>query len=117
MNRVSKLFQPINKIPKSATIKHKEITSKSQRLMLDLGIIKLASPGTFHLLPLGVRALEKLKSFIDKEMHKINAQKLALPALTQAELWEKSGRLNNSAELFTVTDRHKNLYILSPVDT
>lgn len=61
------------------------------QLMLDLGIIKLASPGTFHLLPLGVRALEKLKSFIDKEMHKINAQKLALPALTQAELWEKSG--------------------------
>ncbi|KAI4457943.1 mitochondrial ribosome protein l39/prolyl-trna ligase family member [Holotrichia oblita] len=77
------------------------------RLMLDLGIIKLASPGIFHLLPLGIRALEKLKSLIDKEMHKINAQRLALPALTPAELWEKT-------ELFTLTDRHKNLYILSP---
>lgn len=61
------------------------------QLMLDLGIIKLASPGTFHLLPLGVRALEKLKSVIDKEMHKINAQRLALPTLTPAELWEKTG--------------------------
>ncbi|GJQ88145.1 hypothetical protein Trydic_g13150 [Trypoxylus dichotomus] len=88
--------------------------SKSQKLMLDLGIIKAASLGNYYLLPLGVRALEKLKSLIDEEMFKIGGQKLMLPTLTQATLWEKTGRLDNSAELFTLTDRHKNLYILSP---
>lgn len=59
--------------------------------MLDLGIIRSANPGNFHLLPLGLRALDKLRSLIDEEMHKIGGQKLKLPALTQAALWEKSG--------------------------
>lgn len=56
-----------------------------------MGIIKVASSGTFHLLPLGLRAIEKLKFLIDKEMSKIGSQKLMLPALTQAALWRKSG--------------------------
>lgn len=83
--------------------------------MLDLGIIRQANPGIFHYLPLGVRAVEKLIKVIDKEMHNIDAQKVIFSSLINAKLWRKTGRLDNSTELFKVADRHKSVYILSPV--
>lgn len=84
--------------------------------MLDFGIIKQSNTGIFHYLPLGVRILEKLTKIIDEEMSKIDAQKVILPTLINAKLWEKTGRLDDaSAELFKVADRHRNDYILSPV--
>jgi len=66
-------------------------------------------------MPLGLRVLNKLIRIVDNEMSKIGAQKLLLPNLTNASLWEKTNRLQDiQAELFTVQDRHKNLFILSP---
>ena len=84
--------------------------------MLERGIIRQASPGCFHLLPLGVRSLEKLTDLVDTEMRKIGGQKVVLPTLTNSKLWEVSGRLETvSSELFKVRDRHNHGYILSPV--
>jgi prolyl-tRNA synthetase len=61
------------------------------QLMLDLGVIRQASAGVFHLLPLGERSLQKLISIVDDEMSKINAQKVMLPLLTPGELWKSTG--------------------------
>jgi prolyl-tRNA synthetase len=61
------------------------------QLMQDLGVIHQASPGAFHLLPLGERSLQKLIRIVDDEMGKINAQKLLLPLLTSGELWKSTG--------------------------
>lgn len=100
--------------------------------MLDLGIIRYANAGNFHYLPLGVRALEKLKALVDNEMSKIGAQKVIFPTLTKSSLWERSGmtavwsegwfywfpvlgRLESATELFRLQDRHSTSYILSPV--
>lgn len=59
--------------------------------MLELGIIRQASPGCFHFLPLGVKSLEKLTSLVDEEMKKVGGQKIVFPTLTNAKLWEKTG--------------------------
>jgi prolyl-tRNA synthetase len=59
--------------------------------MLELGVIRQASAGAFHLLPLGERSLRKLISIVDDEMSKIDAQKLMLPLLTPGELWKTTG--------------------------
>jgi prolyl-tRNA synthetase len=84
--------------------------------MLELGIIKQASPGCFHFLPLGVKALEKLTNLVDEEMKRIGGQKIIFPTLTNSKLWEISGRLETvSSELFKIKDRHDHGYILSPV--
>ena len=70
----------------------------------------------YALLPLGMRILNKLIDIVDKEMMNIGAQKILLPALTPAALWKKTDRYDsNKTELFTVIDRHKKEYILSPV--
>lgn len=60
--------------------------------MIELGIIKQASTGCYHLLPLGMRSLEKLIKIVDNELHKIDAQKVMLPSLTNSSLWKATGK-------------------------
>uniref|UniRef100_A0A1Y9IVS2 Probable proline--tRNA ligase, mitochondrial n=1 Tax=Anopheles minimus TaxID=112268 RepID=A0A1Y9IVS2_9DIPT len=119
MQRISKLFQPALIVPKNATVKTHDITSKSQKLMLEQGLIRQAGNGTFYLLPLLQRSLQKAIDLIDQHMAKIGAQKLTLPLLTSAELWKKSGRLGSNdsgtpTELLQTTDRHGKVQILGP---
>ncbi|KAL0130608.1 hypothetical protein PUN28_002325 [Cardiocondyla obscurior] len=113
--RLSRVFHPLSTSGTLVGEETTEITSKSHRLMVDYGIIKPVSPGMYALLPLGMRVLDKLVKLIDKEMANIGAEKILLPALTLAKLWEKTDRYDVSKpELFTVADRHKKEYILSP---
>ncbi|KFB37342.1 AGAP003589-PA-like protein [Anopheles sinensis] len=121
MHRLSKIFQPALIIPKNATVKNQDITSKSQKLMLEQGLIRQAGNGTFHVLPLLQRSVEKAINLIDVHMQSIGAQKLTLPLLTSAELWKKSGRLGDGhssnsppTELLQTTDRHGKMHILGP---
>ncbi|XP_039313709.1 probable proline--tRNA ligase, mitochondrial isoform X3 [Solenopsis invicta] len=83
--------------------------------MINYGIIKPVSIGMYALLPLGMRILNKLINLVDKEMTSIGAEKILLPALTSVALWKKTDRYDcNKTELFTLMDRHKKEYILSP---
>lgn len=59
--------------------------------MLELGIIKPASMGSYHFLPLGMRVLDKLSKIVDCEMSKIGGQKVLFPTLTNAKLWKATG--------------------------
>lgn len=115
MNRITKLFQPTAPIPKSL---QNSAMIKSQRMMLEQGVIRASSPtGLYTLLPLGMRALKKLEHIVDQQMEKIGAQKILLPTLTSDKLWEKSGRLKEAqagSELFLLQDRHKKQFILGP---
>lgn len=84
--------------------------------MIDVGIIRQAASGMYNLLPLGLRALDKLRVLVDEEMEKIDAQKILMPHLTSTDLWKTTGRLDAAGtELFTLQDRHNREYVLSPV--
>lgn len=49
-------------------------------------------------------------------MEEAGAQRMSLPSLTNAKLWEKTERLQDmGAELLKVEDRHGKKYVLSPV--
>ncbi|XP_072393861.1 probable proline--tRNA ligase, mitochondrial [Diabrotica undecimpunctata] len=112
---LSRIFQPVTQVSKNSNLTRQQVTSNSQRLMLELGIIQQSVPGCFHLLPLGLKSMEKLIKIIDDEMFKIGGQKLVFPTLTNSQLWQKSGRLKEvGPELFQLKDRHEHLYILSP---
>ena len=54
--------------------------------MLNLGVVRRSCPGVYHLLPLGLRSLEKLVALIDSEMKTIGGAKMAMPILTPAVL-------------------------------
>ncbi|XP_005001131.2 probable proline--tRNA ligase, mitochondrial isoform X1 [Cavia porcellus] len=91
------------------------LTCKSQRLMLQGGLILPASPGCYHLLPYTVRAMEKLVRVIDQEMQAIGGQKIDMPSLCPAELWRATSRWQLMAkELLRLRDRHGKEYCLGP---
>nr|XP_004671388.2 probable proline--tRNA ligase, mitochondrial [Jaculus jaculus]XP_044995312.1 probable proline--tRNA ligase, mitochondrial [Jaculus jaculus]XP_044995313.1 probable proline--tRNA ligase, mitochondrial [Jaculus jaculus] len=115
---LSRMFQPQNlredQVP-SAEGRSRDLTCKSQRLMLQAGLILPAGPGCYHLLPYTVRAMEKLVRLIDQEMQAIGGQKINMPCLCPAELWRASGRWDlMGRELLRLKDRHGKEYCLGP---
>ncbi|KAL2716422.1 hypothetical protein V1478_014098 [Vespula squamosa] len=113
ISRVSQLFRSVyTTLPN--TLEKTEV-SRGYVNMINNGIIKSVNRGMYVLLPLGLRVLDKLTALIDKEMMNIGAQKILLPSLTSVKLLEKTNRYEpDKNELFTLTDRYKKLYILSP---
>lgn len=84
--------------------------------MSELGLIHSANNGTYFNLPVLQRSIEKLTAIVDEEMAKIGGQKMALPVLTSADLWHKTGRLKDiGREVMSCIDRHNHTQILSPV--
>ncbi|KAH9645540.1 hypothetical protein HF086_006697, partial [Spodoptera exigua] len=115
MRYLSKLFQPVITIPKNAKIKNTEITCKSQKLLLECGLIRPTGPGLFTILPLARRSLDKLETLIRSCIEAAGGQKMAVPSLTSASLWDKTGRLQEiGPELIKMEDRHGKKYLLAP---
>uniref|UniRef100_A0A8D0HCZ9 Probable proline--tRNA ligase, mitochondrial n=1 Tax=Sphenodon punctatus TaxID=8508 RepID=A0A8D0HCZ9_SPHPU len=115
---LSQLFHPLNfQEDAVAGLESKpgELTCRSQRLMLQAGLIYPASPGCYYYMPWALRAMEKLVRVIDHEMQAIGGQKLSMPALSSADLWRASGRWDvMGQELFRLADRHGQKYCLGP---
>ncbi|XP_032864628.2 probable proline--tRNA ligase, mitochondrial [Tyto alba] len=115
---LSQLFQPLNLKASGEAAgdgRAGEPTCRSQKLMLQGGLIHPASPGCYHYLPPAVRAMEKLVRVVDEEMEAVAGQKLNMPSLSSAELWRASGRWDHMGpELFRLVDRHSKGYCLGP---
>jgi hypothetical protein len=76
IQRLSRIFQPSLIIPKNAVTKNQEL-SKSQRLMIECGLIKHSeNTGCFYLTPIMLRSLEKLTNLVDKNMKAVNGQRM-----------------------------------------
>ncbi|KAM9241756.1 putative proline--tRNA ligase, mitochondrial [Dugong dugon] len=115
---LSRMFQPQN-LREDQVLSQEgrsgDLTCKSQRLMLQVGLIHPASPGCYHLLPYTVRAMEKLVRVIDQEMQAIGGQKVNMPSLSSAELWRATNRWDlMGKELLRLKDRHDKEYCLGP---
>ncbi|OXB51380.1 hypothetical protein ASZ78_008785 [Callipepla squamata] len=115
---LSQLFQPLNlQVGGVAGCEGQaaELGCRSHRLMLQGGLIHPASPGCYHLLPPAVRSMEKLIRLMDGAMRNIGGQKVNVPSLSSAELWQTSGRWEQMGpELFRLADRHGKEYCLGP---
>ena len=130
---LSRLLQPTNvvphaigsnlKTPELASAKQKIVKAntgndfvldicKSNKLLVDNGLVKLAYPGNFVYLPLGLRVLEKLTKLLDDCMFDVGGQKILLPTLTEGHLWKTTGRYEKmKGELLSTIDRHKRLLV------
>ncbi|KAF7711799.1 probable proline--tRNA ligase, mitochondrial [Silurus meridionalis] len=109
---VSRLFQPSN-LREGQDMG--DMTCRSQRLMLQAGLIHSSNPGCFYYLPAALRSMEKLVRLIDEEMQAIGGQKVDMPTLCGAELWKQSGRWElMGKEMFRLRDRHNAEYCLGP---
>ncbi|KAF1326273.1 Proline-trna ligase, partial [Globisporangium splendens] len=87
----------------------------SHQLLLRGGFIRKSGHGVFAFLPLGKRVVSKLEAIIDDEMAAIQGNKLDLPLMIPAELWQQSGRWQTRGpELITFADRRDVLHALAP---
>ena len=117
-NEPNKLRQTLKCIYHNQDVKLKvfeEGGCKSQQLMLACGLIYPGPPGTYTLLPLAARSMDKLVKIIDSEMRKIGAEKINMPSLGSKKMWDASGRWQLiGEELLQLRDRHGSDFCLSP---
>ncbi|MFA5145429.1 MAG: proline--tRNA ligase [Candidatus Omnitrophota bacterium] len=92
-----------------------EAESTSHKLLLRSGLVRMLMAGAYSYLPLGLKVLSNIQKIIRQEMDSCGAQELLLPALHPMELWQRSGRDKDIADvMFKFTDRRGRNLSLGP---
>jgi prolyl-tRNA synthetase len=89
--RLSQLFTKTSK-----TIPADE-TSKNAKLLIQAGFVHKEMAGVYAYLPLGLRVVENIKQIIRQEMNLLGSQEIIMTSLQRKDLWEKTGRWEDSA--------------------
>ena len=88
---------------------------KSHKLLLKGGFLFMVSSGIYSYLPLGYRVLNNINNIIRKHMNARGAQELFMSALQPIEIWQKTGRDKDLAEvMFRFKDRRNRDLCLGP---
>jgi len=78
----------------------------SHKLLVRAGFMRQLMAGSYSLLPLGYRVLQKIEGIVREEMNRTGAQEFRLPSLHPREIWERSGRWSKMGdEMFQFEDR------------
>lgn len=86
--------------------------SVNARLLSQGGFIHRQMAGVYNFLPLGLRVLKKIQDIIREEMNGIGSLEILMPALTQLENYEKTGRSNLDI-LFQLTGTNEARFVLN----
>ncbi|MBI5729312.1 MAG: hypothetical protein HY983_03690 [Candidatus Magasanikbacteria bacterium] len=86
--RYSQLF---GKTTKNAPADAESVNAK---LLTQGGFVLKQMAGVYNYLPLGLRVLTKIQNIIREEMNTAGAQEILMPALTQEENYDTTGRSN-----------------------
>ncbi len=87
----------------------------SHKLLVRAGMIRKLTAGIYTWLPLGLRALEKARDIVRREMNCAGAIEVLMPAVQPADLWKESGRWTKyGKELLRFADRHDREYCFGP---
>ncbi len=93
----------------------KDAVMASHKLMLRGDFIDQLAAGIYTLLPLGLRAHQRILSIIRQELNAIGAQELTMPALHPKAVWEKTGRWEAyKGEMFQFEDKSGHWFGLGP---
>ncbi len=109
--RLSRYFLPILRdTPKEAEI-------VSHRLMLRAGMIRQQAAGSYTLLPMGLKVLNKINAIIREEQNRSGAVELLMPTIQSADLWRESGRYEAyGKEMLRLRDRHDREMLFGPTN-
>ncbi|MBN1594279.1 MAG: proline--tRNA ligase, partial [Candidatus Coatesbacteria bacterium] len=92
-----------------------DAVSISHKLMVRAGMIRQATSGAYSYLPYGYAIVKNLKQIVREEMDRAGGQEFLLPALQPAEIWQRSGRLDDyGQDVFRFIDRHGHEMLLGP---
>jgi prolyl-tRNA synthetase len=109
--RLSRYFLPILRDPP------KDAEIVSHKLMLRAGLIRQQAAGSYSLLPLGLRVLNKINAVIREEQNRSGAVELLMPTIQSADLWRESGRYDAyGKEMLRIKDRHERDMLFGPTN-
>ena len=69
--------------------------SKNAQLLIRAGYVYKEMAGAYVYLPLGLKVFNNIISVIREEMNKVGGQELAMTALQDKEVWNRTGRFND----------------------
>lgn len=78
--------------PKTNKREFKDDLSTNAVLLVKAGYVDQLMAGSYTLLPLGFRVIEKLKDIIRAELNETGAQEMLMPLLHPREIWDQTGR-------------------------
>ena len=91
----------------------KDEVSTNAKLLLKAGYIDKLMAGSFTLLPLGFRVVEKIKQIIREEMDATGANELLMPLLHPKEIWNETGRWDSAKEIMYQLEKDEKEFGLS----
>lgn len=87
----------------------------SHRYMLRAGMISQTTSGIYSWLPLGCRVLSKIEKIIEQGQDEIGCQRIIMPTVQPASLWQESGRYDDyGKEMLKFNDRHERPMLYGP---
>lgn len=105
--RYSKLF------PKTIKEAPKDEVAVNAKYLLRAGFIDKLMAGSYTLLPLGMKVVQKINAIIREEMNATGAQELLMPLLHPKEIWNETGRWDKAKEVMYQFEKNDKEYALS----
>ena len=102
--------------PKTQKNAPSEAVAINHKLLVRAGFIDQLMAGSFTLLPLGFKVVEKIKDIIREELNKTGAQELLMPLLHPRDIWDQTGRWSDpdvKQIMYQFKDIHEKEYGLS----
>jgi len=104
----SKLF------PKTIKEAPKDAESVNHKLLVRGGFIDQLMAGSWTLLPMGFKVVQKINQVIREEMDATGAQEILMPLLHPKEIWNETGRWDKAKEvMYQFQDSRKKEFALS----
>jgi prolyl-tRNA synthetase len=106
--RQSQLF------PKTRKEAPKDAESINHKLLVRAGFVDQLMSGSWTLLPLGWRVVDKIIQIIREEINAVGGQEMLMPLLHPKEIWSETGRWDKANEImYKLSDTRKKEYVLS----
>jgi len=77
----------------------KEAVSLNHKLLVRAGFMDQLMAGSWTLLPLGIRVIEKINQIIREEMNAIGSQEVLMPLMHPKNIWNETGRWDKAKEV------------------
>ncbi|MBI5045240.1 MAG: hypothetical protein HZC02_04900 [Candidatus Levybacteria bacterium] len=91
----------------------KDEVAVNAKYLIRGGYIDKLMAGSYTLLPLGMRVVQKINQIIREEMNKTGAQELLMPLLHPKEIWNETGRWDSASEVMYQFEKNDKEYALS----
>lgn len=100
--------------PKTIKETPKGAESVNHKLLVRAGFMDQLMSGSWTLLPMGWKVVDKINQIIREEINAVGGQEMLMPLLHPKEIWAETGRWDKADEImYKLSDIRKKEYVLS----